>query len=196
MMKRPTRGKGFAEKFLSNMRRKVAEGLIPSSCRDGRIIDIGCGTYPYFLECIKFKEKYGLDRLIENSIYNGMNLVFQDIEEDPYLSFEDNFFDAVTLLAVVEHLSLKSVSILFKEIYKVLKAEGVLIVTTPHKRIGGLLEFSSRIGMVSKEEIAEHKKLYTPGELCGMLSKAGFSPRGIESGYFELGLNIWIKCMK
>ena len=44
-----TRGKGLLEPMLADLRAQRANKLIPSTSRTGRILDIGCGTYPYFL---------------------------------------------------------------------------------------------------------------------------------------------------
>jgi len=58
-----TRGKGLLEPFLARMRAKTANGLIPDELRSGRILDIGCGSYPYFLSHTAFEEKHALDQL-------------------------------------------------------------------------------------------------------------------------------------
>ena len=43
-----TRGTGLIEPWLSDHRARKANELIPRHLRDGRILDIGCGSYPYF----------------------------------------------------------------------------------------------------------------------------------------------------
>jgi hypothetical protein len=52
-----TRGKGYLEPLLARLRAERANNLIPRSLRSGRILDIGCGTYPYFLSTTAFSHK-------------------------------------------------------------------------------------------------------------------------------------------
>ena len=56
-----TRGTGLLEGFLSEQRAKLANKKIPSELRSGKILDIGCGSYPNFLISTNFNIKYGLD---------------------------------------------------------------------------------------------------------------------------------------
>jgi hypothetical protein len=58
-----TRGFGLFESFLAKQRAKIADKLIPSTHRKGRILDIGCRVYPIALLSIEFSEKYGLDKV-------------------------------------------------------------------------------------------------------------------------------------
>jgi hypothetical protein len=44
-----TRGSGLFERFLADKRISLANKLIPDSHWQGRILDIGCGEFPYFL---------------------------------------------------------------------------------------------------------------------------------------------------
>lgn len=44
-----TCGKGLLKPLLARLRARQANRLIPGSLRKGRILDIGCGYYPYFL---------------------------------------------------------------------------------------------------------------------------------------------------
>ena len=58
-----TRGHGLLERFLARKRACMANQLIPSHLRNGRILDIGCGSFPYFLLNTVFTEKCGLDKI-------------------------------------------------------------------------------------------------------------------------------------
>jgi hypothetical protein len=58
-----TRGKGLLEPLLARLRTQRANLLIPPELREGRILDIGCGSYPYFLAHTAFKEKFAVDQL-------------------------------------------------------------------------------------------------------------------------------------
>ena len=58
-----TRGHGLLEPFLARQRAKIANRLIPHELRLGRILDIGCGTFPYFLAHTEFEKKFAIDQL-------------------------------------------------------------------------------------------------------------------------------------
>src|SRR5258706_479952 len=119
-----------------------------------------------------------------------------DLEVKPRLPFEDNFFEAVTLLAVVEHLDPSLMAVLFKEVYRVLKPQGMVILTTPAAWSDGLLKFMARISLVSAEEIHEHAYAYTLPLLGWYFGQAGFEMTKTRFGYFELALNMWATAQK
>src|SRR6266480_5122985 len=102
--RRVTRGDGFLEEFLARQRSRKANSLIPEFARNGRVLDIGCGSHPLFLLTTRFAERYGVDR-VPSGDFNaqGITLIHHDIETDR-LPFGDDFFDVVTMLAVFEHL--------------------------------------------------------------------------------------------
>lgn len=52
-----TRGKGYLEPFLARQRARTANRLIPAELRSERILDVGCGTFPYFLLRTEFEKK-------------------------------------------------------------------------------------------------------------------------------------------
>src|SRR5512140_1257113 len=154
-----TRGKGLLEPFLARLRMQGANGLIPAELRSGRILDIGCGSYPYFLAHTAFKEKFAVDQLRmlpETAAQNQVEFYTLNLNETPRLPFANEYFDAVTLLAVVEHLNPDSMAVLFQESCRVLKTGGLLILTTPAAWADGLLKTMARMNLVSAEEIHEH----------------------------------------
>jgi len=61
---RVTRGNGRLEGFLARHRARMANRLIPDELRGGTIVDIGCGSYPYFLSTVDFARRIGLDRFV------------------------------------------------------------------------------------------------------------------------------------
>jgi SAM-dependent methyltransferase len=194
-----TRGKGLLEPLLADLRAQRANKLIPSSLRTGRILDIGCGSYPYFLAHTSFAEKFAIDQ-IPLSQQTAAKLRIEsftlDLEVKPRLPFEDKFFEAVTLLAVVEHLDPAHMAALFKEIYRVLKPNGQVILTTPAAWSDGLLKVMARINLVSAEEIHEHVYAYTLPLLGWYFGQAGFEMTKTKFGYFEFMLNMWATAQK
>ena len=194
-----TRGKGLLEPLLADLRAQRANKLIPPSLRSGRILDIGCGTYPYFLAHTLFREKFAIDQ-IPIPKNTAMELRIEsfslDLETKPDLPFGDQFFEAVTLLAVVEHLDPSLMALLFKEVYRVLKPGGMVILTTPAALSDGLLRLMARVNLVSAEEIREHAYAYTLPLLGWYFGQAGFEMTKICFGYFEFMLNMWATAQK
>lgn len=186
-----TRGSGLLEPFLARKRAQQANRLIPAECRQGRILDIGCGSYPYFLSHTSFKEKFAVDQLSPKSEVGDVKWHTLDLNHAPKLPFEDNYFSIITLLAVVEHLDPTALQILFKEIYRVLVPSGHVILTTPAAWSDTLLKWMAGVGLVSAEEIHEHVFAYTLPLIGWYFGSAGFEMTRLNFGYFELGLNLW-----
>ena len=103
-----------------------------------RLLDIGCGD-GYFLSRSICNESYGLDKKMGDEVKD-------------FLDFPDGYFDYVTLLAVIEHIT--DPELLIKEIHRVLKPEGRLIITTPKKQ-GEFL-----IRLYAKNIDEEHERYY------------------------------------
>lgn len=193
---RITRGYGLFEPLLARQRARVANSLIPEDLRSGRILDIGCGSYPYFLSHTYFEEKFAIDQLINPQSCSNINWYSLDLNVDPHLPFEDEYFSAITMLAVIEHLSPTSLVSLFQEVHRVLRPEGMLILTTPAAWSDGLLRFMARIHLVSPEEIKEHIFVYTLPLLGWYFGKAGFGMEKVKFGYFEFHLNLWATAIR
>ena len=156
-----TRGNGLLEKLLAELRANKANELIPDELRSGRILDIGCGANPYFLSHTYFAEKIAIDQQENTHCPVGINWHVLNLNDNYHLDFEDNYFLAITMLAVVEHLDPIVLSDLVGEIHRVLKPGGVFLMTTPAAWSDGLLRMMSKIGLVSSEEIEEHQYAYT-----------------------------------
>jgi SAM-dependent methyltransferase len=194
-----TRGKGLLEPTLARLRTHRANRLIPSDLRAGRILDIGCGSFPYFLAHTAFKEKFAVDQLPmaeETATRNQIEFFELNLNQEPRLPFEGGYFEAVTLLAVVEHLNPDSLAQLFKESRRVLRPDGMVILTTPAAWSDGLLQLMARLNLVSGEEIHEHAFAYTLPLLGWHFGQAGFEMPKVRFGYFEFMLNMWATARK
>lgn len=196
-----TRGYGLLERFLAKKRAVKANNLIPQSYRSGRILDIGSGAYPFFLLTTRFSEKYGIDNTVQASSRTGsknhsMELIHHDIESEDPLPFNDEYFDVVTMLAVFEHIMPQRLPKVFQEVYRVLKREGLLVITTPAAWTGFILKGMAKIRLLSTVEIEEHKGLYKADSIVNVLRQCGFVSGRIQLGYFELHMNTWATAIK
>lgn len=192
-----TRGFGLFESFLAQKRAAIANRLINNEQRKGRILDLGCGPSPYFLTLTKFKQKYGLDLQVEEDTFEDKNIILKRINlEKEKIPFADNYFHVITMLAFLEHLQPEKIPAIFKGIYRVLKRNGQLIITTPSSWSGPILFLLSRVGLISKVEIDDHKALYNRSRISKLLLEAGFSANKIKSGFFNPWLNMWFTVRK
>lgn len=100
------------------------------------------------------------------------------------------------MLAVLEHIEPNWVVISLYEIHRVLKPEVLLILTTPFGWTDELLRTMVKLKIASSGKINEQKDIYIPSKICSILQKAVFNDENINSGYFELFMNLWIKIGK
>ncbi len=192
-----TRGTGLLEGFLGKKRAQMANMLIDKTSREGSVLDIGCGSHPYFLINTKFKNKFGLDQTTpEETTINDVTVLPHNIEEDIQIPFPDNNFDAVTMLAVFEHIEPTLLPSLIREILRVLKPGGSFIMTTPAPWTDLILKTMARLNLVSKEEIEEHKDAYGLKKTSAILESGGFKKENINAGYFLMFMNTWAKATK
>lgn len=196
MKKRLTRGTGLCEGILAKLRFNMADNLIKSNQRNGRILDIGCSSRPHFLIQTNFAHKYGIDKLINEECINQLHktdihLINLDIETSKKLPFEDAFFEVITMLAIFEHIQPDKLNTLLNEINRILKPGGCLIITTPAFWTENLQKILSRLGLISKEELNEHKDIYSHAKMTPYLVSSGFKKSGIRCGFFELFMNSW-----
>lgn len=99
------------------------------------ILDVGCGAgHPlsYIKTDLDINDAFGLD--ISNDTLKYMDKLgikgFQaDLDHDPF-PFEDNCFDVIISVEVIEHLN--NPDLYLDEIYRVLKPSGVFVITTPN----------------------------------------------------------------
>ncbi len=93
-----------------------------------RHLDIGCGD-GFLLKRSPCRECYGLDEIYGDTFTDS-------------LPFPDQYFNYVTMLAVVEHLD--DAGWAFWEVHRVLRPGGVFILTTPKRWAAGILRMVDR----------------------------------------------------
>jgi SAM-dependent methyltransferase len=195
-----TRGSGLLEGFLARRRSRQARRLIPRALSSGRVLDIGCGSYPLFLVGSDFAEKYGLDRVpvsLPDELREGnLKVLEYDVQTGGELPFPADHFEVVTMLAVFEHLEPAVLSRLLAEIRRVLKPGGMYVLTTPAHWTAWLLKLLGRLRLVSQEEIDEHQGAYRRSAIRSHLEGAGFAGDRVRTGYFEAGMNTWATAAK
>ena len=182
MLKKEDRGyvRRHSSRFLSTL--SLVKSLPITS-----VLDIGSGT-GLFLSMLPLAwEKLGIDSILgaELTRKRGIECIGLDLESEA-LPIEDNSFDLVTVLEVIEHVRNKKH--VLSEAYRVLKDRGFLVVTTPDARIPfwwirdriletpaiGKLIFRLRTGRFPVPEDS-HKGCLSENELMDLIISHGFA---------------------
>jgi len=113
--------------------------LIKNLDKNIKILDAGCGDGRFLKELRdnNFNQVYGIDyseRAINFAkiLTSHTNLKVCDIKNLPY---NDNFFDVIFLIEVIEHIDPDEVNKIIKELDRVLKNSGKIIITVPSKNV-------------------------------------------------------------
>jgi SAM-dependent methyltransferase len=182
--------------MLARLRARKANALIDPAARAGRILDIGCGSYPFFLAGTPFAEKHGVDRVIDDGQIADVHVLRRDVLDGEPLPYPDGHFDVVTMLAVFEHIPREHLGSVLDDAYRVLAPAGVLVMTTPSSVTGPILDVMARLRLVSHEEIDEHEASYSVDDVREILGSTPFPVSLQEFGRFELGMNVWVRARK
>jgi SAM-dependent methyltransferase len=138
----------------------------------GRILDVGCGTGTMLSYLSRYGRAQGIDadeEAVRFCLERGVRNVQQVTSS--ILPFEDNIFELVTMLDVLEHID--DDAAMLRELHRVLRPSGMLLVSVPaYQFLWG-----------PQDEISNHKRRYVARTLRGRLVEAGFRVRRLS--YFN-----------
>lgn len=133
----------------------------------GDILEIGCGIGSFTKSLLKYGNVWAIDIDNENLnqtkdvVNNAAEVGFGDIEQGKYF-FTKKSFDCLICINVLEHIRKDARAL--KNIYKLLKKNGVLIMLVPvHSFLFGTIDES--IG---------HFRRYEKNKLINLLKTSGF----------------------
>lgn len=100
----------------------------------GNVLEVGCGE-GYGMELLAPKaDKYmAIDKFnttINPDLPDFHKITFQQMNVPPFMGIEDNTFDFIVSFQVIEHI--EDDEFFCRELYRVLKPDGKLIITTPN----------------------------------------------------------------
>lgn len=178
------------DSLLAEWRTRVARRHLPDVSQKS-ILDLGCGEVPTFLEETPAALRVGSDfRIWEgwSVAADSIDFVVADLSQGS-LPFGDSSYDAVVMLAVLEHISEERIPCLLAEIRRVLTDAGRFVVTTPPPRTDRLLQPLARLRLANPDAVAEHQQTFERADVHRLLTDAGFGT--VRTGFFEFGMNIW-----
>jgi len=149
-------------------RRRIISSFVEKICRElgkerPRILDVGCGTGANLEMLGQFGEAEGVDVSVDALTFcraRGLTNVRQGAAEK--LPYEDESFDLVTALDVVEHLDDDRAGL--KEMHRVLRPGGRALLFVP--------AFMFLWGV--QDDISHHRRRYTLSGLRQVVREAGF----------------------
>jgi SAM-dependent methyltransferase len=149
-------------------RRRIISSFVEKICRDlsndrPRILDVGCGTGANLELLAGFGEAEGVDVSVDALAFcraRGLTNVRQGAAEK--LPYEDESFDLVTALDVVEHLDDDAAGL--REMHRVLRPGGRALLFVP--------AFMFLWGV--QDDISHHRRRYTLAGLRSVVREAGF----------------------
>ena len=146
--------------------------------QDQNMIDYGCGSNPLGVQviCNYIGVDSNQDKVnFMNKKVNGTSAIYLQGGISKLQSFNDNYFDNVICSEVIEHMDTKEQSeVLLKELRRVLKVDGNLIIATPdYKTITWrLVEFMYSI-LMPESYADDHKVKFTEYDLIWLCDKNG-----------------------
>lgn len=161
------------------------------------IVDMGCGYHGrflrWYLKHYSAKQAIGIDFEASGELADK-RIIFLKADLNGALNLAAASVDLVTSLAVLEHLSKPAWHL--AEIYRVLKPDGRLVLTSPSPLAKPVLEFLAAFSLINREEIQDHKHYFKERELKEMLGGIGFAKDKIKTKTFLFGLNNLVVAVK
>lgn len=169
-------------KIINHLFKLVQIRSINKYKRQGRLLDLGCGGGDFLWEMKKRGfEVYGVDhsfqacKLARERL--GENIFNAELEK---CHFPNDYFDVVTLWHVLEHLPNPNITL--REIYRILKKDGVLVSETPNI---DSLSFKMFRKNCFHLDIPRHLYYWSSKTIKEMLNRHKF--KVFKISYFSLG---------
>jgi len=183
----------FLEPFLRKIRLNKVMSVI-KKYKNPTLLDIGCGWEARMLKEVEpfIKAGIGID-FKAPKLERESKITTIDMKLKKSLPFENNYFDVITMLAVLEHLEYPIE--MASEIFRILKPNGCVVITVPSRYSKPVLEFMAfKLRIISYDEIKDHKKYYNRNDIFELFGGCGFE---IEMHkYFQFGMNNFCVCKK
>lgn len=171
------------DKLLHKLRSDEAKKYV----KPGAIVcDLGCGLEGNFLKKNEriIGKGFGFDLFVSDKSNND-KIKLQALDLNAKIPLPDSSVDLVTAMAVLEHLN--NYEIFIKEIYRILKKDGTLVLSTPTKLIDPIIKTLGFLGLIDNDEAHDHKMYFNTKQLTELFRNSGFTDIKVKK--FQLGFN-------
>lgn len=174
------------DKFLANYRYSRVLKSIKSFHHLKVCYDLGCGSGKLMtILNEKGYDAYGID------VKSRDRVIACNLNKELPLSSES--VDLITSLANIEHLEQPLLNL--QEIFRILRKNGVLVLTTPSQAAKPVLEFLAyKLKWIDEAEIRDHKLYFSKNLLEQYLRKVGFQQFTVK--YFQMCMNLHVVAIK
>lgn len=149
-----------------DIRKKEYRSLLKYFTNRKKILDVGCGRGDFAI--LDPNRIIGIERkgkTAEQAKKRGCRVIKGNVLRLP---FKNNSFDGIFCAHVIEHFSSLSALRLLREINRVLRKDGILLIQTPLMHVGFYTDFT-------------HEKVYTPEAIMHYLSQTS------QTSYRQIG---------
>lgn len=167
-------------------RLKILNDNLPADGASLKLLDVGCGTGLVAVELSKRGyDVYGMDIMNAALKYCKLRKLNKLVKGDVLnLPFKKESFDIITCLDVLYHQKVSDDNIALKEVLRVLKPGGKLIITSCACKL-----LSGR-----HDKLVHTRERYNLKELCAKLEKCGFEIE--KASYFHTFLFPFVYIMR
>ena len=170
------------DRYLQNVRIKKARKYIR---KNDTVLDIGSVDGIMFEKWKGYIGKsIGVDPTLSSKVETDLYTLFPGYFPDACP--KDLRFDAITLLAVLEHIPTSQQNELALNIYNYLKPKGRLIITVPSPQVDTILEILLKLRLIEGMSLEEHFG-YKPEHTEQIFAAPYF--KLLTKQTFQLGLN-------
>jgi SAM-dependent methyltransferase len=168
------------DRVLQDWRARVARRWVPEQAR---VLDIGCHQGEFLRHLgERIGPSLGLDPLAVPEQNPRFRLLAEPFREP--LPLEDASFDAVVMLATLEHIRDKEP--LARECSRLLRPGGRVIITVPSSRVDRIVDLLVRLRLADGMSLEEHHG-FDPTDTPDIMARHGFALE--HRGRFQCGLN-------
>lgn len=171
------------DRWIQRWRISKVRQFIPAGAR---VLDVGCHEGELFRQLAdRIGAGVGVDPLLEEPIsapgYRLLPGAFPDA-----LVAEGERFDAITLLAVFEHIPADEQKAMVDELYNHLEPDGVVVITVPAPFVDNILAVLRALRLIHGMSLEEHYG-FEPAQVPALFADGGFDFEASRT--FQFGLN-------